>query len=889
MLPNPKTGVKMDTARYRALEGVYNAATTERARVDALIDMAVEVRNWDVEQASTLADEAIARAVAEGYRTGEGRARNLKGNCLWQQGAYDLGLEQLEKALKLAERVRSRPLEARVLNNMGYIYRDRGDLGEALAHFEEALALNEQLGDEIAQAVNLAAIAYIHYDLADYESALAFALRCLPVFERAQDWHRLAILYQILGNIYFKQDKHAEALRYFEEAVQRSEEGSSIYLLSRSGMGKVLYALDRFDGADEILTQTLEEGRAAHHVEVQIICEFYLGRIKMDEERYRHALRHLTAALELSVEYSRRHDEMSIHEILSALHDVMGNIPMAFHHLKAFEKLKEEIFKQTTLTSLRNVQIRQQVELAQKEKEVAERTAQLKQQFMANMSHEIRTPMNAIVGMTRLLLAKSPAPEQLKYLKAIQQSADNLLVIINDILDLSKIEAGKIVIESIPFSPREVLGSMRDMLLLRAEEKGIRLEVSVDDAVPARLLGDPTRLAQVLVNLAGNAVKFTEQGTVRISAVLRAPTKEGRCRVCFQVVDTGIGIAADYVDKIFESFTQAGTDVARRYGGTGLGLTISKQLVDLMHGDIRVESTLGVGTTFSVEIPFEEAAADAADDRQTVLDDAAMQRMKHARVLLVEDNEFNRTVAEDTLHDAVPGISVESAADGKQAVQAVQDGTYDLVLMDIQMPVMDGLQATAAIRAMPGAKGKIPIIAMTANVLQDDVRRYLAAGMNSHVSKPFQTDELLLKMSSVLGEEITPQAAPTADSTAPEAPALPPLPDRVTDMAFLRQFTGGKEDKVQKYVSMFLENGPRLMAQIETALAARDLESLKIAAHSLKPQLGYMGVKEEVSQVFLTEQTAGEEGHVEKLGSLVQNLKRVCEKAFEELSAHVGA
>jgi CheY-like chemotaxis protein len=309
-----------------------------------------------------------------------------------------------------------------------------------------------------------------------------------------------------------------------------------------------------------------------------------------------------------------------------------------------------------------------------------------------------------------------------------------------------------------------------------------------------------------------------------------------------------------------------------------------------MHGKITVKSKLGAGTTFSVVIPFEEAPVQEEVEQSNVLSEAAMTRMKMARVLLVEDNEFNRTVAEDTLHDAVPGLSVESAVNGEVAVQKVRDGDFDLVLMDIQMPVMDGLQATAAIRALPAPKSRIPIIAMTANVLQEDVQRYLARGMNGHVSKPFQTEELLLKMSTVLKEDLVAKAAsdtPLAPTTPP-APALPLLPETVTDMTFLRGFTGGKNDKVQKYVGMFLENGPRLVQQIEDALAAKDFAALKIAAHSLKPQLSYMGVKEEVSGVFLTEQAASEEGHHEKLAKLVRNLKRVTEKAFEELRAQTA-
>jgi CheY-like chemotaxis protein len=349
-------------------------------------------------------------------------------------------------------------------------------------------------------------------------------------------------------------------------------------------------------------------------------------------------------------------------------------------------------------------------------------------------------------------------------------------------------------------------------------------------------------------------------------------------------MDTGIGIAADYVDKIFDSFTQAGADVARKFGGTGLGLTISKQLVGLMEGEITVKSELGKGTTFTVTIPLEESAVQTNAPSQTVLDSGVMQQLSHVKILLVEDNEFNRVVAEDTLKEILPDSTIDIAVNGKEAVTRVDEGRYDIVLMDIQMPVMDGVTATKAIRNNLSAPAKhTKIIAMTANVLQEDVHAYFDAGMNAYVSKPFQTDELLLKMASVMeGKTVAPPIQKNIENNTPTS--LPALPDVITDMQFLKQFTGSNQEKINKYIGMFLENAPRLLKQIDEAFAQKDFTQVKIAAHSLKPQLSYMGVKEEISHVFLIEQTASEAGHSDRLPPLIKNLNRVCEKAFKELN-----
>ena len=468
----------METARYKELKQKYDVLAEEKERIDALVEMALEMRSHDVEKATEMADEIMRRSEKEGYQLGLGRGMNLKGWCLWSQGNYDSGLDILQKASVIAVRLKSKPLEARIYNNFGYIYRDKGELSTAVNYFEKALAINEKLGDEVAQSVNLSSIAYLLYDLNDYDTALQFALRCLPIFEKENDVYRLSALHHILGNIYFKQDQLKEALKYYEANLTLDQE-SVIHIMAISGLGKVYYKMHDFDKARKHLQLALDKSLDLNHLEVQISSKYYLGRMHMDEGNYRMAQQEMLSALEMAEQYSRMHDVMSIHETMSALYDKMGDIPKAFHHLKTFERLKEEIFKQTTFNKLRTLQTRQELELAQKEKEVAERTAHLKQQFMANMSHEIRTPMNAIVGMTRLLVDKDPRPEQMRYLKAIQQSADNLLVIINDILDLSKIEAGKIIIEETDFSLSEIINSMQDMLMLKAEEKNIALKTVV--------------------------------------------------------------------------------------------------------------------------------------------------------------------------------------------------------------------------------------------------------------------------------------------------------------------------------------------------------------------------------------------------------------------------
>jgi signal transduction histidine kinase/ActR/RegA family two-component response regulator len=386
-------------------------------------------------------------------------------------------------------------------------------------------------------------------------------------------------------------------------------------------------------------------------------------------------------------------------------------------------------------------------EIIEAEKQKAEASEKAKHQFLANMSHEIRTPMNAIKGMTDILIRRNPNEDQKEYLEGIKQSSDSLLLIINDILDISKIEAGKVELEQEPFSVNELVNNVHTIMQFKAEEKGLGLMKDIPTE-NLTVQGDATRLRQILINLIGNAIKFTEKGLVT-TAVKSEQTGE-KLNLHFTVSDTGIGIDDDRMGKIFESFEQAYSDTSRKFGGTGLGLSISKKLVELHNGKIWVESEKGKGSQFHFIIPYTLAEIKTEVIPTEDFHDNTAAAIKDIRILLVEDNAFNVIVAQEELEDAVEGVQVEVAENGLIAVEKLKSTTFDVILMDIQMPVMNGFEATKAIRRLDSEKANTPIIAMTANVLKEEVDLCYQAGMNDFIGKPFDTEELLSKIKNLV-------------------------------------------------------------------------------------------------------------------------------------------
>lgn len=381
-------------------------------------------------------------------------------------------------------------------------------------------------------------------------------------------------------------------------------------------------------------------------------------------------------------------------------------------------------------------------------KEKAEAAAVTKQQFLANMSHEIRTPINAIMGIMHMLETTNQAETRKKYLKLVQNASNNLLNIINDILDMSKLEAGKMTLEKIDFNIRELINNLRKSMKYRAEEKGLELKSDVDEEVPDYLKGDSSRLNQILMNLLGNAIKFTEKGSISISVKL---VKEDGQNVTiqFSVSDTGIGIAKEDQAHMFEHFHQVHSDASRKYGGTGLGLAIVKRLTELQHGKVWLESKVNEGSKFFVEIPMQIGSMKEKESEKRVTQKSG-KFLEGKHILLVEDEILNQMVAKHLLENEL-GAKVEIASNGKIAIDKLEHASYDLVIMDIQMPEMNGYDTTRHIRhKMAEPKSKTPILAMTAHAFQEEKIKCKEAGMDEFISKPIRIAELKQKLQHML-------------------------------------------------------------------------------------------------------------------------------------------
>lgn len=492
--------------------------------------------------------------------------------------------------------------------------------------------------------------------------------------------------------------------------------------------------------------------------------------------------------------------------------------------------------------------------------------------FLATMSHEIRTPMNGIVGLVRLLQKTTLAPEQADYLDIILSNAEGLLVVINDILDFAKIEAGAVELESIPFDVAATVQQAVRALAFQAQAKGLALTTDILDEPLPVVAGDPTRLGQVLLNLLSNAIKFTDAGEIAVTVAIERH-EAGIVHLKFGVADTGLGISPDKFEQVFRSFAQASRSTTRLRGGTGLGLAICRHLVELQGGRIWVESEVGRGSHFQVVLPYQ--VSPEAPTRPEAPPALAPGLLRGLRVLLVEDNPVNTLLAKALLDSWE--VSSALASDGEEALAQASATPFDLILMDIQMPRLSGLDATAQLRSNPGPNQQAPIIALTANALPADVSTYKQAGFTDWLLKPYHENNLYLALAQHTGRH-QPASAPRLAELATPAPSynFAGLGRLANDAAFVR-----------KMQQLFVDTVPKQLQQLSAALAAPDWSTATQLVHSLKSTFGNLQNDEAVRYIKKMEEILRKNPDSAALSNLLLTVSRIASQLIDLFQAQL--
>ncbi|MCK4664375.1 MAG: tetratricopeptide repeat protein [Bacteroidales bacterium] len=803
---------------------------------------------------------------------------NNIGAVFEDKGDYGKALEYLLQSLKIIEEIGNSSDIAMAYNNIGLVHYYQLNLDKALEYHNKALDIRIKINNKKGQALSYNNIGIVYYYKKDYEKVLEYFQKSLTIYKDIGDLRGQSLPLFNIGQIYNDQGRIEEALEYFNKSLKidkqlenRKGEATTLNYIGqvyanqkefKKALGyqkrslkiaKEIDAKPSIQDSYEILSETYE--KMNNYKESLFYHKLYseLKDSLFNETRSRQIAdmqtKYETAKKEEEIDLLNKEDKLKELELISKIDRIKKQkliiliAGLSLIIIIVFSILLFRLFqlkrKANKLLAKNINQINKQNKELEKAYEEIKNTTKLKEIFLANTSHEIRTPLNVIIGFTNLLMNSQLGTKQLAYLKNIKNSGNNLLVVINDLLTFSKIESGKLSLEKINFDLKEIVINYIETITEKTNKKKIELIYDIDSTIPKLINGDPIRLNQILSNMIGNAIKFTNEGGEISINISLSEENEDNVIVLFKIFDTGIGIPKEKLENIFDSFTQARSDTTRKFGGTGLGLSIVKKLVELHNGKISVESKKNEGSVFIFDLKYAKTIFEEGSEKTETFKIIKVKSPEKINILLAEDNEPSIILTIDTLKLYNENIKIDVAKNGKQAIEKAEKNNYDLIIMDVQMPEMDGYDATDYIREnFKQPKNTIPILGMSAYAFKEEKEKCLNIGMNDYITKPFVPEKLFEKIEKLTGLKQKEIKEP-----------LKILKNKfeklkIINLSFLKKIYKNNNEKIIKMIKIYLKNIPDQLSELKNMYNENNFSGMKIIAHSLKTSFNYIGMKE---------------------------------------------
>ena len=850
---------------------------------------------------------------------------------LYEPSNSEKAMENARRSLTISKSLQYNIGMVNAYNQIGVLELNFAQYQAALDAHYSALRNNEEAKDQEGVSLSNLFIGHVYQEKGEFQIAEDFYKTSLEIAKEIDCSLCTSKCNSRLGDLSYVQGKENLSLQYYLVALEAASLTNNIEELAEANknVGLLYKNAKRNDLALEYYLQALSEFERVSNKEKQSVLCFEIGVVYQAKNEFDLALLYMKTSLGLAEKTGLKAYIKKGYENLANVYEKNEDHKQAYEYLKYYLAIKDtrEISELEAQLDIENKN--QEILLLNKEKqfkaqelknkgfvtniillvffvviilamflffalkqknkinlqlkianEDANRSRIEKEEFFAYTSHEIRTPLNAVVGVSRLLGETDLNPDQQKYLRTINSSAQNILFLVNDVLDLSKIESGTIELESVDFSVQDIIKELINSLGFKLREKNVSLISKLDSSIPKVLMGDPHRINQIILNLVDNAIKFTEDGEVCIAINVTHETEKS-ISILFEISDTGIGIRRSRVDTVFDSFKQETAHTTRQYGGTGLGLAITKNLIQIMGSKIHLKSTYGEGSKFSFELELKKSKKKTLSDR--VLNSSASP-LRDIKVLVVDDNTLNREIFFDLLNNYKNNVEVEMADDGKMALLKIKQSNYDIILMDIQMPIMDGYEATRQIRRLKGSKASTPVIAMTAHVLDGVAEKCNQAGMNDYISKPIN----LAILHQIIKKHINKKQS--SDSSALEDLTKEDIIFDTTHVHLdkLLQIVNNDYSKLEKYISIFFNNVPSDLESLKEAVNSQKWEELGKIAHKIKGSVGYMGISSIKKDLQTLEKVSKEVGDLEGIVDIVNGVADVLELAMKELKEIKG-